>query len=78
MRSQIVTAWDTNSLLGCQLKHEVRWKPIAIALNRLIQRLGGYVIEIGKVKVEHDLLAPNQIDSALDELYWERETTIRE
>src|SRR5438876_4505395 len=57
---------DGKSLLfGCETKHEITREAIDIALDLLVERLGGNPVEICQVGVKHDALSPDDEDPAL-------------
>jgi hypothetical protein len=47
-----------------QPEHEILGKSRGVALYGLIKRLCGHTIERGQLYVEHDFLAPYQVDKA--------------
>lgn len=55
-------------LFGAKLKHKIFRKTAMIAGNSFIKVSGHNTVERGKIMVEHDLLAANQINAAGDAL----------
>ena len=56
--------------LFSQLKHEVFGEAPRISAYLLVHASRGSPIEISQVGIEHDLVAPDQIDLLLDGLHW--------
>jgi hypothetical protein len=48
------------------LEHEVAWKTAQVSLNREVQALGRDLIQGGQIRINHDLLAPDEEDTARD------------
>ena len=63
MRPQVL------GLLGGELEHEVRWKPLDVAFDLLVEPFRGHAVELGQIGVENDLLASDQQNPALDVLH---------
>src|SRR5262249_49079065 len=55
-------------LLPTELEQEIAWKPLTVPLNCLKQHLGGDLIKLSQVAVQHDFLATNQEDGGFDSL----------
>jgi hypothetical protein len=55
--------------LICQSKNEIRGEALAVATNLLIEPLGAYRVERGKVGVEEHFLAAHE-DDALANTFW--------
>jgi len=49
-----------------ELKHEIFWKPIPVALHRTVQGFGGYAVQFRQITIEQDFLAANQENPSLD------------
>lgn len=63
----MVTTCDHLRLLaGRELKHEVPRKPLRIALDGLIERLGRHPVEHGQIGIDDDLVLAHDEDAALD------------
>ena len=56
-----------------QPEHEVLRETVAVALDGFVQAEGGHLVEVGQVSIEHDLIAADEVDPALDEFGWNRE-----
>ena len=64
---KVVTICDHLRLLVMgQLKAEVRWESVGIALYRLIQGFVWYAIKRGKIRINNHLLCPNGQDERFD------------
>jgi hypothetical protein len=46
----------------CELKHEVLWKAVRVALDGLVEVESLDLVEFGQVGIEHDLLAADEVD----------------
>lgn len=49
---------ECKQLRSFQFEHEVRWKLLSIAPDRLIENFRFYTVEVGEVRIEDDSLAP--------------------
>ncbi|MHB1287460.1 MAG: hypothetical protein ACYCYP_13090 [Leptospirales bacterium] len=44
------------------MKHEIVRKTVDVSANLLIQTTGGNPVQLGQVRIEHDLLTPHEKD----------------
>ena len=52
--AEVVTVCDPLGLLfGRELKQEVGWKALLVALDLLIQALSGHTIQLGQISIDH-------------------------
>ncbi len=56
-----------------QLKHEIIREAFDVAANSQVEVTGGDLVEFGQLRIEHDLLATDQVDPAFDQFHWYRE-----
>ena len=64
----VVTVCDNlPEFLFGQLETETRWKPVFVALDRLVERPGFDLVQIGQIRRQHHLHAANGVDARLDE-----------
>jgi hypothetical protein len=59
---------QTRKLLLRKLKRKILWKPIEISLYLLIESGGRYTVQCRQVRIEHHLLAANDVNRPLDPL----------
>jgi hypothetical protein len=60
--------YQTLRLLGCELKHEIRWKSIPITIDSLVQIPGTNAVELRQIEIEEHFLAAQMADSLRDPL----------
>ena len=57
-------------LFLAQLEHEIERKSIDISFHLLVEALGGHLIQLRKVFVEHNFQATNNMDAMFNGLQW--------
>jgi uncharacterized protein len=65
--AKVVTVCDHLITLGLrQLKPEIGWEALDVALHRLIQDLRRHTVDGGEVRVEHDVVSAQDLNGPLD------------
>ncbi len=55
-----------------ELEHEIFGEAATVAFDGFVKAEGGRLVQLGQVRIKHDLLAANKVDASLDEFerYW--------
>ena len=59
-------------LFSLECKHEIIRESVSVPTDGLVQYACFYSIELGKIPIQHDLLAADKIDLILDNLDWDK------
>ena len=57
------------AFLGGQLKHKILRKAVCVTPYGQVEIFGQRLVQLGQVRIKHDLLAADEVDAALDEPY---------
>jgi len=49
-------------------EHEIFRETSKVTFYGFVEALGGYLVELGQIGIEHDLVTTDQVDLAFDEL----------